>query len=98
MAPSTRKFSDQLAETIRTLPIFMRPQLAPILGDLHKWVDSVESRLTLIEGQQRAIDKMPSAESLAVLVSAPACICPAGASSQFCPVHKGAKCEDCVDG
>lgn len=85
MAPSIKSFPDQLAEKIATLPIFLRPQLSPILGDLLAWVESVEKRLTFKES---ATSVKAAIESMA-----PRCICPIeeGASSRFCPVHR----QDC---
>lgn len=39
----------------RTLPIFLRPQLADVLGQLDDWVASVESRLAApVEQRQHA--------------------------------------------
>jgi hypothetical protein len=62
-------FRDALEHKRRTLPIFLRPQLADVLGQLDDWVASVELRLITIEARQRALDKLPAAESLDVLVS-----------------------------
>jgi hypothetical protein len=52
---------DELNIKTRTLPVFLRPQLGPVLGMLDMWVASVEARVA-------ALQKMPSAEVLAVLV------------------------------
>jgi hypothetical protein len=68
MDPSTKMigqvFRDALARKIETLPLFLRPQLAPVLGLLNDWVATTEDRLALIEGQVRGINKMPSPEVL----------------------------------
>lgn len=53
MAHSTRMigqvFRDELAKKIATLPIFLRPQLAPILGLLLDWTEFVEGRLKTLD-------------------------------------------------
>lgn len=103
--------ADQLHDALRLAmldaPIFIRKPVVPIVLGIDAWVLSVESRLELIEGQVRALNKMPSAEALAGLcapspaaVMPPAerqCICGAG-PVPGCPVHRSSGCEDCVDG
>lgn len=68
MAPSTKMigqvFRDELAKKITTLPVFLRPQIAPVLGLLFDWVELVEGRLS-------ALEKMPSAEAISGLLAGP---------------------------
>lgn len=47
-----------------SLPIFLRPKVSPVLAYLDVWIQSVEARL-------RALDKMPSAQAIAMLNAAP---------------------------
>ena len=62
MAPSTnfigQVFSDALKRQIETLPIFLRPQLAPVLGLLLDWSESVEARLASIESDFPLLDEV----------------------------------------
>jgi len=91
MAPIKTRFADALATKIVTLPLFLRPQLAPILGELFDWVESVETRLAALDGQVRALNKMPSAATLALLNT------PASPSADDLVERRfgPAKCGDC---
>lgn len=61
MAHSTKMigqvFRDALARKIETLPIIIRPQLAPILGLLLDWTDYVEARLAALDEDFPLLDE-----------------------------------------
>lgn len=68
MAPSTKMigqvFRDALTRKIETLPLFLRPQLAPVLGLLLDWEESVEARLAQLEGVPTAADEINNEREL----------------------------------
>jgi hypothetical protein len=57
----------ELALKRRTLPMFLRPQLGDVIDKLDDWIGSTEQRLAAQDARLRALDKMPSAESLDTL-------------------------------
>ncbi len=69
MDPIKPSFDKLLARKIATLPVFIRPHLAEILTDMLSWVEHVEQRFQLLEGQVRAINKMPSPDALRALTA-----------------------------
>jgi hypothetical protein len=87
----------ELDAALRGAPFFVSNPLRKFEAALNVWIGSVEARL-------RALDKMPSAESLRTLLDpavaaarTPRCICHGDYESQFCPVHRKKQCGDCSD-
>jgi hypothetical protein len=87
MDPSTKTpaelLGQELERALASAPLFVSKPLRKFEAALNLWIGSVEARLAM---QQ----KIPSPEVVRVLTAAPQCICPDGAQSQLCPVHRAA--------